>query len=223
MNPTRLSPSQRRLTGAALVAGPVVTLAGMATTPWESEKTTAAYQAALAAHPTQGQIACLLLVFGYALLGLANFTILRHTTAAPRVLRGVTSVLCFFGATILPGMVLVDFYDLALATELPPAQAVAVGDAAGGYGLAAIAQVPAIIGFSLGMILIAVTAWKARVAPAWLPVFLLAGIVVGFAGAPAMIVVSSVALLIAYAIIARGILRRPAAQHARAVAVPVAA
>ena len=38
------------------------------------------------------------------------------------------------------------------------------------------------------MILVAVTAWKAGVAPAWLPVFLLAGIVVGFAGAPAMIV-----------------------------------
>ena len=130
MNITRLSPTQRRLTLAAVIAGPVVTLAGMATTPWESEKTTAAYQAALAAHPTQGQIACVLLVFGYALLGLANFTVLRHTVAAPRVLRAITYVLCFFGATILPGMVLVDFYDLALATELPAAQGVAVADAA---------------------------------------------------------------------------------------------
>ena len=161
MNSTRLAPTQRRLTLAAVIAGPVVTLAGMATTRWESEQTTAAYQAALAAHPTQGQIACVLLVFGYALLGLATFTVLRHAVAAPRVLRSITSVLCFFGATILPGMVLVDFYDLALATELPAAQGVAVADAAAGYGIAAIAQVPAILGFSLGMILVAATAWKA--------------------------------------------------------------
>ena len=222
MNITRLSPTQRRLTGAALIAGPVVTLAGMATTPWESENTTAAYQAALSAHPTQGQIACLLLVFGYALLGLANFTVLRHAVAAPRVLRAITYVLCFFGATILPGMVLVDFYDLALATELPPAQGVAVADAATGYGLAAIAQAPAILGFALGMVLVATTAWKAGFARGWLPVLLLAGIVVSFAGPPAMIVVSSLVILIAYAIVARGILRR-SAPAPRAAAVPVAA
>jgi len=222
MNITRLSPTQRRLTLAAVIAGPVVTLAGMATTPWESEKTTAAYQAALAAHPTQGQIACVLLVFGYALLGLANFTVLRHAVTAPRVLRAITYVLCFFGATILPGMVLVDFYDLALATELPAAQGVAVADAAGSYGIAAIAQLPAILGLTLGTVLVAATAWKAGFAPAWLPVVLFAGMVVSFAGPPAMVVIASVIILIVYGVIARGILRR-SAPAPRPVAVPVAA
>ena len=222
MNPTRLTSTQRRLTGAALIAGPVVTLAGMVTTPWESEKTTAAYQAALAAHPTQGQIACLLLVFGYALLGLANFTVLRHAATAPRVLRAITYVLCFFGATILPGMVLIDFYDLALATELPAAQGVAVADAAGSYGLQAIAAIPAILGFALGMVLVCATAWKAGLAPAWLAPVLLAGIVVSFAGPPAMIAGASVLIVAAYAMIARGVLRSPA-QRTRAAAVAVGA
>ena len=166
MNTTRL----------AIIAGPVVTLAGMVATPWEPEKTTASYLQTLADHPTQGQIACLLLVFGYALLGLANFTVLRHAEAAPRVLRAVTAVLCFFGATILPGMVLVDFYDLAVATKLSSAQAVAVNDAAGSYGLQAIAMVPAILGFALGMVLVCVTAWKAGLAPVWVAPVLLLGI-----------------------------------------------
>ena len=72
------------------------------------------------------------------------------------------------------------------------------------------------------MVLVATTAWKARLAPAWLPVLLFAGIVVSFAGPPAMVVISSVVIVIAYAIIARGILRRPA-RGLRPVAAPAAA
>ena len=213
MNTTRL----------AIIAGPVVTLAGMLATPWEPEKTTASYLQALADHPTQAQIACLLLVFGYALLGLANFTVLRHAEAAPRTLRRITSVLCFFGATILPGMVLVDFYDLAIATELSRTQAVAVSDAAAGYGLAAIAMVPALLGFALGMVLVCVTAWKAGLAPVWVAPVLLAGIVVSFAGPPAAIAAASVLIVGAYALIARGVGRSEAAPAPRAAAVPAAA
>ena len=209
------------LTRLAIIAGPVVTLAGMAATPWEPEKTTASYLDALAENPTQAQIACLLLVFGYALLGLANFTVLRHADAAPRVLRSVTAVLCFFGATILPGMVLVDFYDLAIATELSRAQGVAVSDVAAGYGLAAIAIVPALLGFALGMVLVCVTAWKAKLAPVWVAPVLLIGIVVSFAGPPAMIAAASVLIVGAYALIARGITRGE--RTVAPVAVPVAA
>jgi hypothetical protein len=209
-------------TRIAILAGPLVTLAGMVATPWEPEKTTASYLNALAENPTQGQIACLLLVFGYALLGLANFTVLRHAVTAPRTLRGVTAVLCFFGATILPGMVLVDFYDLALATELSREQGVAVADAASSYGLTAIAMVPALLGFALGMVLVCVTAWKAGFAPVWVAPVLLAGIVVSFAGPPVAVAAASVLIVGAYGLIARGA-TRSVSPAVPAIAVPAAA
>jgi hypothetical protein len=131
-------------------------------------------------------------------------------------------VLCFFGATILPGMVLVDFYDLALATELSRPQGVAVADAAGSYGLAAIAIVPALLGFALGMVLVCVTAWKAKLAPVWIAPALLAGIVVSFAGPPAMVAGASVLIVGAYALIARGVARTERVAAAP-LAVPAAA
>ena len=61
---------------------------------------------------------------------------------------------------------------------------------------------PAILGFGLGMVLVATTAWKAGFARGWLPVLLFAGIVVSLAGPPAIVVISSVVILAAYAIIA---------------------
>ncbi len=190
-----------RSTSAALLAGPVVTLAGMAATPWESESTTAAYQAALAAHPTQAQIAAVLLVFGYALLGLTALTVLRLTRGtAPKLLWGAAAVLAFCGATILPGMVLVDFYDLALATKLPAAEAVRVGDAAGAYGLGTIARVPGVAGFMLGTILLGFTAWRGAIAGVWMPILIVVGFVGGMvAGFPAAIIGSAAALVVAYA------------------------
>jgi hypothetical protein len=193
----RFSPS----TVLMLLAGPVVTLAGMAATPWESESTTAAYQAALAAHETQAQIAAVLLVFGYALLGLTAFTVLRLTRGiANRILWGATATLTFFGATILPGMVFVDFYDLALAQELPSGDAVRVADAAGDFAIGAIARVPGIAGFMLGTILLAFVAWRGRLVGAWMPALVVIGFVGGMvAGFPAAIIGSSAALVVAYA------------------------
>ena len=97
-----------------------------------------------------------------------------------------------------------------------------VSDVAAGYGLAAIAMVPALLGFALGMVLVCVTAWKAELAPVWIAPVLLAGIVVSFAGPPVMVAAASVLIVGAYAMIARGITRREPS-GTRAVAVPAAA
>lgn len=204
MHTTRTS---RRLAGAALLAGPVVTLAGMIATPWEPERTTESYLATLAANPTQGQIACLLLVFGYALMGLASWTVLRHATSAPKGLRGVAFTLVFLGSAILPGMVLIDFHDLAMAQTLPLDTAVEVSDKSSSYGLAAIGMVPALAGFMLGTVLTAATAWRAKLVGWWVPAVVLGGVIAGMA-LPNLI--GSAALwLIAYAAIAVAILRGP--------------
>ncbi|MEH3052859.1 MAG: hypothetical protein PGN13_02485 [Patulibacter minatonensis] len=198
-------PKTTHLTTAALLAGPMVTTAGMALTPWEDEFTTQAYQAALAADPVQAQWAAITLAFGYALLGLTLFTVLRHAEhrGAPPLLRRAAAVAAFFAATILPGLVSVDFYDLALAQTLPVDQAVAVADQVHTYGLAAILRVASGIGFLFGGILTLSTAWKAGIAPGWSPLLAVGSLVLPIAAAgPAAFIGGSALMLVTFGSVA---------------------
>lgn len=210
------STTARRRAAAALVAGPLVTVAGMAATPWESEQTTASYQAALAASPIQGQVSAILLVFGYALIGLAVATVLLHAGRAPRKLKIAAGILGFCGATIMPGIVSVDFYDLALAQSLPQDTAVEVAEKAGSYGLQPIIMIPAMLGFVLGPITALFAAWKAQLTGLWAPLAVIAGMVVSIAVFSGItMVLAALVMVAAFGSIARTILRGDA------VAVPV--
>lgn len=193
------------LTAAALVAGPVVTTAGMALTPWEDEFTTTAYQAALAADPVQAQWAAVTLAFGYALLGLSYFTVLRHAEhrGTPPLLRRAAMLTAFFAATILPGLVSVDFYDLALAQTLPVDQAVAVADHVHTYGLAGILRAASGIGFLFGGILTLSTAWKAGIAPGWAPLLAVVSVALPMAAAgPAAFIGGSTLMIVTFGSVA---------------------
>lgn len=213
-NSTDISTSSRA-TVVALTAGPLVTLAGMALTPWESESTTASYQAALAAHPNQAQWAAITLVAGYALMALASLAVLRRSERAPRPLVIAASIAAFLGATVLPGLVSIDFYDLALAQQLPVGQAVAVADQVDGAPLAGVIRACAGIGFVLGSLLVLTTAWRAKLVGGWAPLLMLAGLIVPgllLTGPGAGIIVGSALTVVAYAGVARGVTgaRRPA-------------
>jgi hypothetical protein len=177
----RTTDGRSAATTAALLAGPIVMTAGMAATPWESENEITAYQAALAASPDQTQIAAVLLFFGYALMGLAFLSVLRRAGGAPRALRIPAATLAFCGATMLPGLVVVDFYDLALIQSLPAEQAAAVGERAGDYGLQPVMQVPAVAGLLLGGILVMLCAWRSGLVGGWAPALVAAGLVASFA------------------------------------------
>lgn len=186
-------------TTAALLAGPLLTAAGMAATPWESDNEISAYLAQMGAHPDQAQVAAVLLFFGYALMGLAFLAVLRRATAAPRVLRAIAATLAFCGATMLPGLVVVDFYDIALAQSLPPDQAVAIAERAGDYGLQAAMQIPAVAGLLLGGLLVVVTAWRAGLVGVWAPLLVFAGLVastVVFSGV--MATIAALTFVVAY-------------------------
>lgn len=171
----------RRATTAALLAGPLLTAAGMATTPWETDPSTASYQAALAAHPEQGMWAAMLLCFGYALMGLAFLTVLQRSHRAPRPLKVAASVFAFCGATILPGLVVVDFYDLAIAQSLPQDQAVAIAESTQEHIQGALMQIPAVAGALLGSILVVATAWRSGLVGGWAPLLIAASMVVSIA------------------------------------------
>ncbi len=80
----------------------------------------------------------------------------------------------------MPGLLVTDFYDLALAQELPARTAAAVSDKATDQPLLALLQLPAVAGCILGTTLLFFALWRARVVALWVPLLVLAGWIVTF-------------------------------------------
>jgi hypothetical protein len=198
----------RRLT-AALLAGPALTTAGLAVTPWEAERTTLAYHESLVAAPEQAQIAAVLLAFGYSLLGLAAFVVLRHSAGRLRRHRAIAATLSWLGATLMPGLLVTDWYDLALAQNLPAAQAAQVSEAAQALQFGALLFLPAIIGFIAGPLAVLTLAVRSGLVGRWAPVLAVLGIPLAMSSlSPVAMVASGLALLAAYGGVARGLALR---------------
>ena len=66
----------------------------------------------------------------------------------------------------LSGIVVVDFYDVALANGLPADEALRICDLAGSYGQGALIALPSILGLVVGINLAVFAAWRARAIPA---------------------------------------------------------
>jgi hypothetical protein len=152
----------RRLAiGTAGVSGGLLTAAGFATTVWEIGEGTQAYHDSLVANPFRSQVAALLLHFGYfgivpVLLALGIMTRSRWT--------GVGNVglgLSMGGALALPGLLVTDFYDIAIRQSLPAEQAAAVSDAAAALPLAGFVGGPLIMALFVGMTVLGFAAWRA--------------------------------------------------------------
>ena len=200
-----------------LVAG-VVTLAGMLATPWESSTETADYLTTIGTHATQGQIAAVLLHFGYLALVPAFFGLYWLLRDTPSKLRTVGGVLAVLGAIGLPGLLVVDFYAIALYENLPIEQAVKVEEGAAGMAGAAIVAMTAVFPMVIGSILLFVAAARAKFLPVWMPVVLAGSMLAPMAGAPALAVASGAGLLVIAVGIAHRLLRREAPQAALATA-----
>ncbi|MBO9534283.1 MAG: hypothetical protein J7513_15025 [Solirubrobacteraceae bacterium] len=203
------SPGRSRRTTAALLAGPIVATAGLVATPWESEKSIESYHQALAGSPDQAQIAALLLYFGYALLGLSAFTAIRRMKSRHRKHVAVAAVLSYLGATLMPGQLVTDFYDLAMAQNLPAADAARASEATQELAFAPLMMIPALLGFVFGPVAVAALAAREKLVGWWAPFVFVAGFIVPIAiYSPAAIVVGGLALIGVYSAIAAGLARR---------------
>jgi hypothetical protein len=176
-DPRRFS---RLVAAFALIAAPVLVLAGMAATPWETEGTLGAYHDALAAHPQQANVAALLLHFGFLLLLPASLGLMHLARGARPKLAHVGGLLAVGGLATLPGLLVTDFYDLALAEALPRAQSVEIAESAGESWAAAVMGLSAAFPAIIGTILLAVAVWRAGVAPGWTALLVAAGWLVPF-------------------------------------------
>ncbi|HTU14945.1 MAG TPA: hypothetical protein VMF31_07090 [Solirubrobacterales bacterium] len=171
----------RRLTAICLIAAGVLMVVGFAVTPWESEQTSRAYHDTLAANADQSQVAAVFLHFGYLLLVPAAFGIMSLLAPRGGWLLKIGGVISVFGMATLPGLLVTDSYDLAMAQELPRDVSVRVTDAAGELPLSMIMTLPAVLGVVLGMILLFVALWRAGEVAVWSPVLVAAGWIVSFA------------------------------------------
>ena len=186
----------RRPAAALNLAGAALFLAGLALTPWETEQTTRAYHDALAAHPGQAEAAALTLHFSYALLAAGAFALIGVLGGSRSWWLRIGAGLVVLGATTMPGLLVTDAYDLALAQELSRETSVAVSDAAGDTAITAVLGSTAMLGFIVGPVLVWVAAWRERVVPGTVPAIVVASWVVGFATMELPVLLAGAALLI---------------------------
>ncbi len=198
----------RRTTAICLVAAAAISVAGFAVTPWESEQTSRAYHDALAAHPGQAEVSAVLLHFGYMMFAPAAVGILALMAPRGGWLFRIGAVLAVLGMTTLPGLLVTDAYDLALAQELPRDTSVMVTDTVGELPLSTILGLSAVAGTVLGLWVLAFGLWRAGEAPVAFPILMVAGWVVSFATfEPALIVGGGVLILASCVVAANSLLR----------------
>src|SRR3954465_1444645 len=114
--------------------------------------------------------AAVVLHYGYLLLLPAALTLVH--LARRRAKKTAIAAMLFAGLGAgLSGIVVVDFYDVALANTLSSDQAVSVWETASGYGQGALINLPAILGLLVGTNLAVFAAWRAKAIP-FLPVVL---------------------------------------------------
>ncbi len=197
--------------------------AGLALTPWETQDSTYAYHEALAAHPGRAQAAALTLHFAYLLLAAGAFALIgvleRRRSWWLRIGTGLTVL----GATTMPGLLITDAYDLAMAQELPREQSVAASEAVGELVLSGVLGGTAMLGFIVGPLLLWVAAWRAGFVAGPVPALVLASWLVGFATLePAVLVAGAGILIAAMALAARTLWAAPRRVE-RSAASPAAA
>ena len=166
----------RRLAGVVSLGGAgLVTLAGFLVEPWGSRPGDLAEYQAFLAHPTRAVVAAVLLHLGYLLFVPAAFALLPLAVRRGRRLAHVGIVFAVVGAGE-SGILVIDFYNLAISRAIGAHQAVALGaqqqDVLSGVALIAL---PSTVGMALGAILLAFALRRARVVALWVPLVLTLG------------------------------------------------
>ncbi len=165
---TELKPGARfrRVGGAlSLLGAGTLTFASLLMIPYENE-THAQYLQTGVDHQTNILWAAVVLHFGYLLLVPAAFTLVRLARRAVPKTSLVAMLLAGLGSG-LSGIIVVDFYDVALANSLPADQALDIWNLAGSYGQGAIIAATSVFGIALGINLAVYAAWRARAIPVY--------------------------------------------------------
>ena len=156
----------RRIGGAlSLLGAGTLTCISLLMIPYQNE-THAEYLQTGVDHRTNILWAAVVLHFGYLLLVPAAFTLVRLARrGAPRT--SLVAMLLTGLGSGLSGIIVVDFYDVALANSLPADQALDIWNLAGSYGQGAIIAATSVFGLAIGSNLAVWSAWRARAIPVY--------------------------------------------------------
>ena len=177
--PAELTPGTRfrRVGGAlSLLASGTLIFASLVMIPYENQ-TEAQYLQTGVDHRSNILWAAVVLHYGYLLLLPASLSLVRLARRGAPKLSLVAMVLAGLGAG-LSGIVVLDFYDVALANGLPADEALRIYDLAASYGQGALVALPSVLGLVVGINLALFAAWRARAIPVYPLVLSIVGWVV---------------------------------------------
>jgi hypothetical protein len=156
----------RRVGGAlSLLGAGTLTCISLVMIPYQNE-TQAEYLQTGVDHKTNILWAAVVLHFGYLLLVPAAFTLVRLARrGAPRI--SLAAMLLAGLGSGMSGLIVVDFYDVALANALPADQALDIWNLAASYGQGSIIAATSVLGLALGINLAVYAAWRAGAVPVY--------------------------------------------------------
>jgi len=206
----RVARFRRIATGLSFLGAGLLTLVGMALTPWEGSDDARAYVQALADHPTRAQVAPLFLHYGFALFAPALFGALALLRGRGATLGHIAAIAAVLGLTSIPGILIIDWYDLALAQRYGVEEAAAFRQTMEeSYPLLLLLVVPAGLGFLAALIVLPFALWRAGHAPLWLAIANAVAVLLGEAAPPVlwMMMAAFGVVFLAYAYLGARILR----------------
>ncbi|MGN6272293.1 MAG: hypothetical protein ACTHMQ_04315 [Protaetiibacter sp.] len=158
-----------RIGGLAFIAAPVLHVAGMATSPTQTEPGEAGYIASLAADPALSILSANLLHYGwiaFAIAAIAGRGLLRGRRGT--IWLPVAAVVLLLGAIQMSGLLLSDWFLIGAGTTLPMDQALAMNEAAKADWTIAVWQLSGMIGGLGGLMAYALGLARAGVVPWWI-------------------------------------------------------
>jgi hypothetical protein len=127
-----------------------------------------------------------LIHYGFALFAPVAFALVGLVRGRGAWIANVAGLLAVIGLTTLPGLVVVDYHDVATAHIAGVEVAAAASDQVGNLPGFLPIIVPALVSAVLALPLATIGAWRARLLPGWVPLALLASMI-GMTMVPARI------------------------------------
>jgi hypothetical protein len=151
--------------GLSLLASGTLVFASLLMIPFENQ-TEAQYLQTGVDHREAILWAAVVLHFGYLLLVPAALTLVRLARRRNPKTSLVAMVLAGLGMG-LSGIVVLDYYDVALANGLPADEALRIFHLAASYGQGGLVAAPSVVGMIVGINLALYAAWRARAIPVY--------------------------------------------------------
>lgn len=161
-----------RIAGIAFIAAPLLHVAGMATSPVQTEPGEAGYIASLAADPGLSIASATFLHYGWVLFAIAAVAgrgLLRGTRGS--IWLPIAAVVLLIGAIQMSGLLLSDWFLISAGNVLPMDQAVLMDETAKNDAMIGIWQLTGIVGGLAGLMAYALGLARAGVVPWWIAPF----------------------------------------------------